>query len=376
MPKFWPFTPLLDFSSSLEWSTDVLGTTLGEQRISRRAHPRQFFNYSFKISPDKLSAFHRFLRQNPAGQWLVPDWQHEVRFTQVSSLDDTLSLDTNIYDFRVGDSAVIYLNSDSYVIKNVVTYGSGEIVFDSPVGSDFENVSVIPLRRCFFVGSVKIKRQHSDVSTDVNCVFQSYDNLNFQTGSYLEYLGIPVLDSPSVLGDLSENMGQPVQVLDAGFGPVEVAVARKVYGVSKKVSFIDLALGNNRSAFINRVSFFHALRGKLKSFWVPTWASDFSIVSPVSAGSNSVTVKPVMDLSEYVGLDVAIDCNGLICRKITSAVVSGQNHRLYMSPIPVDVDACDIHLLHKYRLDSDKITFAHSDGYIVRTSAPIVEVSE
>ncbi|MCF6317350.1 MAG: VWA domain-containing protein [Marinosulfonomonas sp.] len=186
------------------------------------------------------------------------------------------------------------------------------------------------------------------------------------------YLGRDVLIDPTVLRQpLRDTIGQTVEMVDNGFGPVVIEPTRSYLQRRSTITFSDYGAANQWS----RRRWLHSLRGRQRSFWLPTWGRELVLQADVEAGDDFLIVAPAFDLATWVNRHIMFDLpTGGMFRQINAASFDALGHRLTIAPPGVDIPvATPIHILTKMRMDTDRIELEHS---AIRTamSATVIEV--
>jgi len=186
------------------------------------------------------------------------------------------------------------------------------------------------------------------------------------------YLGRDVLVDPTVLQQpLRDTIGQTVEMVDNGFGPVAIEPKRAYLQLRSTISFSDYGAAHRWS----RRRWLHGLRGRQRSFWLPTWGRELLLQADVETGDDFLIVAAGPDLSTWISRHIMFDLpTGGVFRQITAASFDALGHRLTIAPLDVDVPSgTPVHVLTKMRLDTDRIELEHS---ATRTdvSATVIEV--
>jgi VWA domain-containing protein len=186
------------------------------------------------------------------------------------------------------------------------------------------------------------------------------------------YLGRDVLIDPTVLRQpLRDTIGQTVEMVDNGFGPVVIEPTRAYLQRRSTITFSDFS----RQAAWSRRRWLHGLRGRQRSFWLPTWGRELVLQADIAADDDFLIVAPDFELSTWIDRHVMFDLpTGGVFRQITAAAYDALGHRLTIAPSGVDVPVdTPVHVLTKMRMDTDRIELEHS---ATRTgmSATVIEV--
>ena len=367
--RIWPFTPLVGIAETLSWQTNVLQSRTSEDALSLRT-PRQGFSYTFSFDDQQMAIAEGLYRANPTGDWLLPVWPERSLVAALAPGDTAVAVST-AGDYRVGGRAVAVHGQDRATELEISAVNSGSIELAAPIAENILQAAVAPLRVGFCAAGMNIARQYLG-RTIVTMVFEIRDNLELPETPYAEYLGLDVLSDPSLtVQALSGIVVMPTTVIDNGFGPVVLESNRDIIRGRHNAQFMD---ATPEASWRRKKWLFH-LNGRQRHFWLPTWADDMQLAGAVSALSNSISVTPVLpNIGDYVGRHIMIEAAPAIFRQVTSAVISGVNHRLYLSPLGVDLPTARIGFLNKVRLDADTVQIDHEAGMRSRTNLQLVEV--
>jgi len=186
------------------------------------------------------------------------------------------------------------------------------------------------------------------------------------------YLGRDVLIDPTVLHQsLRDTIGQTVEMIDNGFGPVVFEPTRSYLQRRSTIMFSDYGAPTRWS----RRRWLHGLRGRQRSFWLPTWGRELVLQADIAASDDFLIVAPDVDLTTWIDRHIMFDLpTGGVFRQIAAASFDALGHRLTIVPLGIDIPAnTPVHVLTKMRLDTDRIELEHS---ATRTamSATVIEV--
>jgi von Willebrand factor type A domain len=187
-----------------------------------------------------------------------------------------------------------------------------------------------------------------------------------------KYLGRDVLIDPTVLRQpLRDTIGQTVEVVDNGFGPVVIEPTRDYLQRRSTITFSDYGAAPRWS----RRRWLHGLRGRQRSFWLPTWGRELELQADVEAGDDFLIAAPTFDLSTWINRHIMIDLpTGGVFRQVTAASFDALGHRLTIAAPGVDIPTpTPIHILTKMRLDTDRIELEHGATRTTMT-ATVIEV--
>jgi len=187
------------------------------------------------------------------------------------------------------------------------------------------------------------------------------------------YLGRDVLIDPTVLHQpLRDTIGQTVELIDNGFGPVVIEPTRDYLQRRSTLTFSDYGAAPRWS----RRRWLHGLRGRQRSFWLPTWGRDLVLQADVEAGDGYLIVAADLDLTTWINRHIMFDLpTGGVFRQVTAASFDALGHRLTIAAPGIDVPiGTPVHVLTKMRLDTDRTELEHS-ATRTNVSATVIEVS-
>lgn len=189
-------------------------------------------------------------------------------------------------------------------------------------------------------------------------------------GALPQYQGLDVLTDPAVLRQpLAETLGQTVEAIDNGFGPIVLEPLLTHVQRRSTITLIDRG-----PARLIRRRWLLSLRGRQRAFWLPTWGLELVLQAAVTSGATSIVVAPLADPSVWFGRHLMIDHpTGPVFREITAATWDALGIRLSIAApgksIPLGTP---IHLLVKVRSDADRIELTHGPNR-TELALPLIE---
>jgi hypothetical protein len=384
MANLWPFVPLLGIQETLEHFSNTLITRTTEQRLSLRYKPRQTFQYVNHLDDYKFARAKAFAGLNLTSPVYVPVWLEAVRLEGLTALDDILTFDVSYGDWREGSHLVVWESYDRYAvceIQNVAT--SGFIELTAPVGLDFHQPYVIPVRTCLAKQGYQISR--TPTYSRVTAIFTVLDNVQLiaddatTLDGYDVYKSLLVLPAPPhASAPIAESLMRPSTYFDNGFGPQVQVASRIVDDFGQTLSFLD-DLGPE---LWSRRKFLHWIRGKQIPFWYPSYNNDLQLVNPIGSADVTITVRPLADVNVYTGDELMILMkNGTrYYRTITNYSVGFSGHILTISSaIGSNLALADINMvcfMKKVRSNTDSFTFNQAAPRMVSMTMPVITVPE
>jgi hypothetical protein len=382
MTDLWSFRPEVGCKETLEWFTDNFGGLTGEQRIALRSAPRQSFNYTTRLLDyQQFSRAKTFARRNGALPVYVPVWGEQVQLSgAISSSATTLTFNTTYGDWREDGFLVVWSSDETYAVAQIDTVSSGSITLTGALGTGFTSPVVCPVRTAILTNGMSIQRAYQ-TKTDVSASFLVTDNIDLADDyvtDFPQYTSLDVLtEAAKLVTDINESIVRASEFIDNGFGPIVVETTKDYADFGQMLSFHD-ARG---AALWRRRLWLHSLRGKQKTFWLPSFNMDLQLQTSFLAAATSVVVKSIAPSGFYLNKHVMILlANGnRYFREITNAAsAGGGNDALTISSAlgenvaPADVKAfCFLSLV---RLNSDSVDIEHSFTLDSVVSIPVMEV--
>lgn len=383
MTDLWSYRPEVGCRETLEWNTDGFGGLTGEQRIALRSAPRQMFDYTTRLlDGPQFSRAKVFARRNGALPVYVPVWSEQAFLGAVGSSDTVLTFDTTWGDWREGSFLVVWQDDVTYAVCEIDTVTGTDITLTAIVGTTFTQGVVCPVRTAILTNGMAIERQA--VFSNVSAQFLVTDNIDLAEDyvtAYPQYQSMDVMtDAPRLVSDVNESIIRAAEYIDNGFGPVVIETTKDYADFGQTVSFHD----ERGPVLWQRRLWLHALRGKQKTFWLPTFNQDLVLQASFLSGATAITVKSISPASGfYLNKHVMIRLNNgnRYFREITNAAsAGGGNDTLTISSsLGVAVAPSDISMfcfISLVRLDSDRVEIDHSYELCSVVSVPVMEVPE
>lgn len=370
----------------LEFLTDVLQAYSGrEQRRMVRARPRNLYRASYLAHGREAARILNTLFGWHGRVFAVPQWQYardlladlEVGATSVPT-------DTAYSDLREGGLVILWRASDDWEVAEILNVDPGRVELARPLEAPHPALEtlVLPVHLCVSGDPVNHSRT-ADGWTTVQVEWRSTETaeLAADDGDLTLYKGLPVLDGPNYAADVNaaESIAAEYALLDPGTGTFSIALRREAPALytAKRWDTEDPA----EAWAIRRL--LYALRGRQRSFWLPTFRADFSLVETVGASATTLEVEsaeyerfvmhePLTHVAVYLR-------NGQVFyREIVDVTPAGANELLAIDAAfgqeiaPEDV--LRISFLIRSRLDTDAIELVHERQGALAVTVPVVGV--
>jgi hypothetical protein len=371
----------------ISFLTDVLESYNGtEQRIALRTSPRLMYIYDYLL-PDAVD-YSRALNTmsgNIGNGFAVPVWWDLRTLTaDVAPAATVVKCSTAFADFRDGGLALLWRSPQDFEVLQIATVSPTQLNLAFPTSGSSSALTTLcmPLVISFLSDPVENSRTPNNKGT-VRATWEAFDTPDRATpdGSITMYKGLPLVDDLNFTdGNSSEGFGQGTARIDSGIGPI--AFIRKRF---PKLSFQKGWAAQSLTTLAALRGLLYALRGRQRSFYMPTFREDFVLAAGVAPSDASLTVKPV-DYNRFVtpveplkNLAVYLKNGSVYYREILAAVPSGLNEALTLDASfgvafqPADV--LRISYLVRCRFDSDDIDIRHNDLRQGDVQMPVVGVT-
>lgn len=382
---FFPFSAQAPVEEFLEFDTEIMESYDGhEQRVQVRERPRQTLGMNYLLSDaQEVAVLKNILIGNAGRLFGVPMWQESRPLLANVSIGATsITVTTTNADFRVGLVALWRSFNDFEVVEvSTVSAGSLTLALGTSKAHTAGITRVIPIRFCYLSDSNKLRVRTTNV-TSFDAEWRSVDFTDLASDAgFTLYKSMPALLDPNYSErDLTEAFRSGALELDATTGGFSFTDRRDVpeYASVKTWIYEDAA-----SSFGLRQQLY-ALRGRQRSFWLPTFRPDFQVVQDVGSSDTQLVVAAV-DYGRFVTrqepfTDIIIQLkNGSnFLREITNYGTSGANETITISStLGVAVTVADIlrvSYLVRSRLGSDRIEIRHNRLGAVTVSIPVIGV--
>ncbi|UTC27978.1 putative virion structural protein [Stenotrophomonas phage A1432] len=376
----WPFVPQTKFRETLQWMTDVMQAYSAEQRLALRTAPRQQFQYEFQLTPLQYSRAKAIATQWAHRVYGVPVWAEATRLGALAAGLSSLTFDTTTGDYRANDILLIWESDTKMLAAETLAVSAGSVALKLPTDQAFSNAYVMPLRFARTLNGAEFTR---DAHTVTRARVQFLVNNNVDLGAsvgYPQYRGKDVMmDRSVVISDMSERIMRAVEIFDNGSGPVTIDQERAFVD---RTEMLTLDALTPQEAWRNR-KWLHARRGRQKTFWLPGWNNDLSLVQNVGTADTGIIVRPIGYPLYYGIQDVMVVLNNGTVRynRVLSGATNGDGNEVLSlsSNFGVAFTPADVAVfcfMKHVRLDADQAELTHDYAGRMSTSLPVIEVPE
>lgn len=388
----FPFPPNYrdEITESLEWKSDIIRSRSGhEQRRAIRTKPRRQFEYSYTLGKEDNQRLQNILWGWQNRVFALPVWTDKLITTSPINIGDiVINLDTTNFSYKAGDSLILYKDADDFEVAEILSIGSTITLVRAVTKNWPTNSKVFPIIEAHMPVSSPVKRLTGSVTEGVATFITDpsvVDPYIPTGGSFVSYDGLEIITiQPNWINDLDNTFEFPFDTLDYESGSVQWQSSEDYSFNTRRYSW----LLKNRQAIKEFRQFLGRRRGMVKTFWVPTWTEDFTVVQTVGAGDSSIVVQD----NGYADLIKANPAHNRIMirltngityyRKINDAIIGPGNKQITLTldnslGVSYTVDKfIAIHMIDRCRLATDKVSLqwkTNSTVVIETTFTTVIE---
>lgn len=375
----WPFVPQRRFREVLEWATTVAQARSKERRSGARAVPRQIVNFTYQLDEQQFSRAKAIATGWAHRTFGMPVWWDCARVGGLAAGAAYIDVDTSHADYRSNDVVLVWDDDEAFEAAETLAVEAGRINLKLPLTRDYSNAYVMPLRFGRVLRGMDFRRRATPI-VESGVEFTVVDTLDRSATDLPQYRGKDVLTDRTVLvGDVTERIERAVTLLDNGSGVI-VADPETTYPTQRSVVGWS---ADDRAAAWRLRRLLHARKGRLKSFWLPSWNADLVLTKVVSAAAQGLTVRNVGYHLYYGVTDIMIRTTSgqTFFRRVLGGSLTdqGENSLSIDAALGVELQPSDVEFICFMRLvrfDSDRVELTHKDAGVVETSVPVMEVPE
>lgn len=375
----WPFHPEADYSESLEWKTDVIPTVNAEQRLALRLYPRQGLSFEYHLEAPEYQ-----VAKGLAASWSyrlfgVPVWGDLSYIGAVADTDTVLTFDTRFADYRVDGLAVVWQDFNNYVIVEIDSKTDSNLTLKNQVDETFTAAYVMPVR----IGRTRAGINFTPTEfgiTKVKAEFFIEDNQNdIGATSWDQFQGVDVVTDPYVRVTSAGRVNRLTEFFDNGSGPI---AAENEVGFSTESRTLTFDAITREEAW-NYRTWLYYIRGRQKSFYLPSWEPDLTLVSDIADSDTGITVSPFGYARFYETKRIVVVMNDGTMHYNTTTGASldvDSNEVLSLdAAFGVAIAAADVQMicfLDHLRFNADSIKFKRNGDGRYTGSVPVITTPE
>lgn len=289
----WPFCPAPIITESLEWRSAVLDAYSSQHVSALRTAPRQGFQFEHPFSFRQYERAQLLMEYAAHGDWDLPVWPERQRLT-IGSGVSVIPIDTTTSDYREGGKALLWQSDEACEAIEIEALTADSITLVAPSSRAYMNGFCAPVRTARCVSGLQSARNvqpYQPASVD----WMVYDGVDLAEDDsdalYPIHRSHPVVTDPPCVGAGTVDMGvsRALDVVDGDTGlPYFDTTSGRVtrpLGMGWMVSTLADLWALRR--------FLHALRGRQKGFWLPSWSRGLQLAATVSPADTTVTLLAV-----------------------------------------------------------------------------------
>ena len=302
------------------YKTDIITAYDGhEQRIKTRQYPRRTLSYDYDaMAPEEAQWLRAQLRLRQSDTMFIPMWHRVARLYQDFFAGRIWRIEPNdMYGFLGAEGIEVFHYDDVTGANNVnvqkiiESYAGNNIIMTSTTLTKHlnkKNTWIYPLIRCttqptqglnyVFANGTTVTMNFEDVLYDgvPRLPSEITDNYRYDLVPQFNRFNLPeiyeerevLLNNPQWVDDSSNTLSieKLTYKADNDTGIFRYDLKNDRTYDSHSVTF----LLRNRAMIDNFLKFFKKQAGMYKSFWMPSWVSDFNPVRDMNSGDNFIIV--------------------------------------------------------------------------------------
>ncbi len=380
------FEPQVKPTTNYEWITAIIESYNGtEQRSSVREIPRMSIDYRLKKGGDdeaygtQAQALEHAIFDSLGRTYAVPIWEdREVLLSPVGSPETEVNVNTLGRDFQVGELVLLWHSWDDFEAQEIASITSTVITATNPFVGTFAiaDTVVLPTFLGFVDDGVRQQVFRKDYAVWATR-FHRITNVNYQDGASPElpadFEGLPIWPRPwNIRGtSITRSWRRNTEQVAADVGKIERGFRLTVPRRASAELGVEI---HGRTDFESFRQFLFALRGRQKTFWLPSFTSNFELRATATAGTALIRVSKnfyttlVAERSPFDKIQVVLSDDRTFRHTIVaSADIGGGEIDLSVTPAVGEpesprpdytlLNTVRIEYITKHRLNTDVLRF-------------------
>lgn len=372
----WPFPPLLPFTETKVWQTDIVELRSSDAKYQIREYPRMDISCQYMLNDQEKYSYARTLARNVVDfPMALPQWSTVLSVGVIGLGVALIECDTTRLELQAEDEVIIiYQDWNHFDVLEVDEFTDTSITTKTNTTLSYTNAYVAPLRIGYLQDGISLTRgPRHDITAAINLkniVFNFYNAIWPDPNTYQS---LPVFEQiPIVTGDLNEVIERPMKYFDSenytliGYSPID---HNRFHGMIRMFAHTV----EDKYTLRRRVDYF---KGKYTTFWLPTYNKDLVAAQDIQNGINKLYVEE-FGWAKYKENYIRVRGDSTAFYQITAveteALYPGQEV-LRLSPTP-DTDIINIYsidVIYKVRADTDRIEMLYDAG-ILKVAIPVIE---
>lgn len=378
----FPYRPEAPIVEILEWVTKIRDADGFETRASLRDAPRATLRYEVLIDGHDRRSLENLVFDGQARAYGVPLWHKEAELSADITIGDlTITvLDTTYREFELDGLAVVWQDSETFETLQIDSFDGTTITFKSAFTSAFSaGALVMPVKAALLLDEVGQARWRVNLQADTfSFVVLDNDVSIADVSGYNSYTptgGVArvLLDDYNFVSgaQVKEAWRRAIRVLDNDTGFPAIFTEQDVSREASQKGFVT----KTRAELFKVRGLLHELKGRKKSFYLPSWFPDMEVVADITSADTAITIKDV-DYTNLVAQRsprnvirlVQVDGTAGDPKLVTASSKPGAGEEsISISPDTMgqtvaiaDIDR--VEYIKKTRFDTDRVEIRHLDS--------------
>lgn len=352
----FPYRPS-SLVAKISWLTGVAKTYSSERRTELRSTPRLNLSAGFSFAGDKAIDARQLIARS-AGEIAVPDWRYaQIIAPGFSATSLTVEVDLSYFFMEEGASVLVWVDDSTYTATTIASINGSYITLAEGPATAYSGAVLMRLYDAVVNGELLLEVRRSDyVEASLDVTVVNYEDLQsrFSAG---EFSGDYIAARNVILNSHSFTTASGYSNVDFEVGVISPV---QVKATGEYTDTLQFNPGSGKE-LMETEAIFHKLKGRLNSFWKPTWLSDFSLHSPASAGNLFLRVHPVPEGADIPAVSIELVDGSVYYYAVSSwESFTDYTQLSLVDPIANGFDAVDvvtISLVRRARLDTDDAVF-------------------
>ncbi len=399
-------------SETLEFLTQIhTSWNNTEQRMALRKYPRRYVSYEYiGVNSWQSQYLRALLYSRQTEQIEIPLWHAASALPEKTYIGQTeIPLKPgNIWPYRGCRGVILWCNDeaggDHYALQQLL--GDGTLKLGEQIDTIYppKRTMVCPVAYAILQQEDKYDLYNSintsmqlnlelmtnEIMMPIPASLDEYHDEPWQTKNPWQaalpafHMGVEIFPiAPAWANDISAKFSRNANRLDNQSGVVKYDLKSIDTSETKEIEYI----ATSRSEIYNLQRFFCRCKGRLKSFYAPTWLSDMSLVADAEAGQNFLLVEWSLFWKYYSSLSRRKTIV-VFLKDVTTLILpiagfttddTGEHGKVILDShlrVPLrQKDVAMISFLCRYRHDSDTMITNYETVEIASTAFRFTEVN-
>lgn len=365
---------------TLEWKTQLFQSNNGsEQRVRLRKAPRQRMSVNYPLPHAELQRAFNLAYGWLTRRWAVPLWSEAQQIEGgIPSGTQTITIDTQVADFRVGGLIIVWQSERQSVTAKIVSMTPTTMSLDKPINQVYPSPWVAPVRIGRVLGN--ITRRTDGYSSSLGITYEFTDNIDLgRESSPVQYLGNDVLTDAGMLSDeneVVEQLNARVDVVDYGTGVLSTYSPWQYNHIRRTYRVVLQGLDE----IWEFRKWLHSRAGRIAPFWKPTFENNIRInQNGIVTFAMTVEADNYKEFgSKHNHIAIHMKDGRLLLRTVLDIATIDSDNLLLNMDESLNADASEVGFVSfvtLHRLDADRIELNWQSNRVLVATVPIMEIS-